>query len=85
METTLASTSWGSSAPRSAPSASTNKSATGSCYDAAKAAPYNSAKVNYIQFRYVDYTTGYSGSGGDTCKFTDPTCTYAILSAQLYK
>ncbi len=61
-----------------------NKTGTGSCYDAAKAAPYNTAKVNYIQFQYVDYTTGYSG-GGAICSFTDPKCKYAILSAQLYK
>lgn len=57
---------------------------TGSCYDAAKAAPYNSAKVNFIQFRYVTYTGGYSGQG-TTCNFTDPNCKYAILAAQLYR
>jgi hypothetical protein len=56
----------------------------GTCYNATKAAPYLAASIKYIQFRYVDYTTGYSG-GGATCTFTDPTCKYAILSAQLYK
>ena len=61
-----------------------NKVDTGSCYDAAKAAPYNASKVNYIQFQYVSYSTGYSG-GGPTCSFTNPSCRFAILSAQLYR
>ena len=58
----------------------------GSCYDAAKAAPYQAARprVSFIQYQYVSYSTGYSG-GGPTCNFSDPSCTYAILSAQLYK
>jgi Flp pilus assembly protein TadG len=58
----------------------------GSCYDAAKAAPYQSARprVRFIQFQYVDYTTSYSG-GGATCNFTDPKCKFAILGAQLYR
>jgi hypothetical protein len=58
----------------------------GSCYSDTKAAPYLAARprINFIQFRYVDYSTGYAG-GGPTCKFTDPTCKYAILSAQLYR
>ncbi|MDH4159693.1 MAG: pilus assembly protein [Actinomycetota bacterium] len=59
----------------------------GSCYDAAKAAPYISAnpRVRFIQFQYFDrFTGGYAG-GGPTCNFTDPSCKYAILSAQLYR
>lgn len=58
----------------------------GSCYDAAKAAPYQAARprVRFIQFQYVSYTGGYSG-GGATCSFSAPECKYAILSAQLYR
>lgn len=59
-------------------------SGTGSCYDASKAQPYLDARVEFIQFRFVDYSVGYSG-GGPTCDFTDPDCRYAILSAQLYR
>ncbi len=58
-----------------------------SCYDAAKALPYTSAirRVRFIQFQYFDrFTGGYAG-GGPTCDFTDPSCKYAILSAQLYR
>ncbi len=59
----------------------------GSCYDPVKAAPYINARPNavrFIQYRYVDYTTGYSGSGL-TCNFTASNCKNAILSAQLWK
>jgi Flp pilus assembly protein TadG len=61
-----------------------NKVETGACFDSTKAAPYDTAKVNYIQFRYVDYVSSYGG-GGAVCSFSDPKCEYAILSSQLYK
>lgn len=60
-----------------------NKSNAGSCYDVAQAGSYNK-QVDFIQFRYVTYTGGYTGQG-PTCTFTDPNCTYAILGAQLYR
>ena len=35
----------------------------------------NSGKViDHIQFRWVNYTTNYSGSGGTTCNLGDPLC-----------
>jgi hypothetical protein len=40
----------------------------------------NSGKViDHIQFRWVDYTTNYSGPGGTTCELSDPLCVGTTL------
>jgi hypothetical protein len=40
----------------------------------------NSGKViDHIQFRWVDYTTNYSGPGGTTCQLSDPLCVGTTL------
>jgi hypothetical protein len=34
--------------------------------------------LNHIQFRWVDYTTSYTGTGAATCALSDPACIGAV-------